>query len=65
MSLLRDVVKESPHFSEYQKPNLDICVTLWVQNLDGYNMLLIVTHLLYRLSNAMALKLHLEKCPEW
>ena len=42
MSLLRDVVKENPHFLQYQKPNFDICVTLWVQNLDGYNMLLIV-----------------------
>ena len=42
MSLLRDVVKENPHFSEYQKPIFHICVTRWVENLDVYNMFLIV-----------------------
>ena len=38
MSLLRDVVKENPHFSEHQKSIFDICLTRWVENLDGYNM---------------------------
>ena len=42
MSLLRDVVKENPHFLEHQKPIFDICFTRWVENLDGYNMFLIV-----------------------
>ena len=35
MSLLRDVVKKNPHFSENQKPIFAICVTRWVGNLDG------------------------------
>ena len=42
MSLLRDVVKENPHFLEHQKPIFDICFTRLVENLDGYNMFLIV-----------------------
>ena len=46
MSLLRDVVKENSYFSEHQKPIFDICVTGWVENLDGYNMFLIVYPLL-------------------
>ena len=42
MSLLRDVVKENPHFLEHQKPIFNICFTRLVENLDGYNMFLIV-----------------------
>ena len=42
LKLLRDVVKENPHFSEHHKPIFDICVTVWVKNVDGYNMFLIV-----------------------
>ena len=42
MSLLRDVVKENPHFLEHQKPIFNISFTRLVENLDGYNMFLIV-----------------------
>ena len=31
LKLLRDVVKENPHFSERHKPIFDICVTVWVK----------------------------------
>ena len=65
MSLLRDVVKENPHFSEHQKPIFDICVTRWVENLNGYNMFLIVYPFIIEALEVMALKLHLEKYPEW
>ena len=63
--LLRDVVKENPHFSEHQKPNFDVCVTRWVENVDGYNMFLIVYPFIIEAPEVMALKLHLEKYPEW
>ena len=65
MSLLRDVVKKNPHFSENQKPIFDICVTKWVENLDSYNMFLIVYLFTIEALEVMALKLHLEKYPEW
>ena len=65
MSLLRDVVKENPHFLEHQRPIFDICFTRWVKNLDGYNMFLIVYPFITEALEVMALKLHLEKYPEW
>ena len=65
MSLLRDVVKKNPHFSEHQKPIFDICVTRWVENLDGYNMFLIVYPFIIEALEVMALKLNLDKYPEW
>ena len=65
MSLLRDVVKNNPHFSEHQKPIFDICVTRWVENLNGYKMFLIVYAFIIEALEVMALKLHLEKYPEW
>ena len=65
MSLLRDVVKKNPHFSEHQKPIFDICITRWIENLDGYNMFLIVYPFIIEALEVMALKLHLEKYPEW
>ena len=64
MSLLRDVVENNPHFSEHQKPIFDICVIRWVENLDGYNMFLIVYAFIIEALEVMALKLHLEKYPE-
>ena len=65
MSLLRDVVKENPHFLEHQKPIFDICFTRWVENFDGYNMFLIVYPFIIEAVEDMALKLNLEKYPEW
>ena len=59
MSLLSGVVKENPHFSEHQKPIFDICVTRWVENLDGYNKFLIVYPFIIEALQVMALKLHL------
>ena len=65
MSLLRDVVKENPHFLEHQKPIFNICFTRLVENLDGYNMFLIVYPFIIEALEVMALKLNLEKYPEW
>ena len=65
MSLLRDVVKENPHFSEHQKSIFDICLTRWVENLDGYNMFLIVYPFIIDAVEVMELKLHLEKQRGW
>ena len=59
MSLLHDVVKENLHFLEHHKPIFDICVTRWVENLDGY-MFLIVYPFIIATLEIMALKLHLE-----
>ena len=64
-SLLRNVVENNPHFSEHPKPIFDICVIRWVENLDGYNMFLIVYAFIIEALEVMALKLHLEKYPEW
>ena len=65
MSVLRDVVKENPYFSEHKKTIFDICVTWWVKNLDGYNMILIIYRFIIEALQVMALKLHLENYPEW
>ena len=65
MSLLRDVVKENPRFLEHQKPIFDICFTRWVENFDGYNMFLIIYPFIIEALKIMALKLNLEKYPEW
>ena len=64
MSILRDVVKENPHFSEHQKPIFDISVTRWVENRDGYDVVLIVYPFIIETLEVMALKLNLEKYPE-
>ena len=64
MSLLRDVVKDNPHFSEHQKPIFDIGVTRWVESLDSYNMFLIVYPFIIEALEVLGLKLHLEKYPE-
>ena len=65
MSLLHDVVKEDIHFLKHQKPIFDICFTRWVENLDAYNMFLIVYPFIIEALDVMALKLHLEKYHEW
>ena len=39
--------------------------TRWVKNLDGYNMFLIVYPFIIEALKVMALKLPLEKYPEW
>ena len=41
MTLLREVVKQNPHYSRGQKVMFDLCVTRWVENLDGYSMFLV------------------------
>ena len=65
MSLLHDVVKENPHFLEHQKPVFDTCFTRWVENLDSYNMFLIVYPFIIEALDVMAIKLRLEKYPAW
>ena len=65
MRLLRGVVKKNPHFLKHQKLIIDICVTRWVEILDGYNMFLIVYLFITEAFEVVALKLHLERYTEW
>ena len=36
MKLLEEVVKQNPRYSS-QKVIFNVCITRWVENLDGYN----------------------------
>ena len=41
MNLLKEVVQQNQHFTPNQKVVFNVCVTRWVENLDGYNLFLL------------------------
>ena len=65
MTLLKKVVQQNKHFWENQKVIFDVCVTRWVENLDGYERFLRVYPYILETLEVIAHKLHLEKYPEW
>ena len=44
---------------------LDLCVTRWVDKLDGYSMFLVTLPFLVETLEAIGHKLHMEKYQEW
>ena len=54
---------QNPHFSRGQKVMFDVCVTRWVENMDGFNMFLVTYPYIVEALEVIAHKLHLEKYP--
>ena len=65
MNLLKDVVKQNPHYAKGQKVMFDLCVTRWVENLDGYNRFSVSLPFIIETLEVIGYKLHLEKYPDW
>ena len=65
ISLSHDVVKKKSTFLGTSETIFDICVTRWVENLDGYNTFLIVFPFIIEALEVIALKLYLQIYPEW
>ena len=65
MTLLKEVVKQNPHYARGQKVMFDLCVTRWVENLDGYSMFLVTLPFIVETLEVIGYKLHMEKCQEW
>ena len=65
MTLLKEVVKQNPHYGRGQKAMLDLCVTRWVENLDGYSMFLVTLPFIVETLEVIEYKLHMEKYQEW
>ena len=42
MTLMREVVAQNLKYAKGQKIVFNVCVTLWVDNLDGFSMFLII-----------------------
>ena len=64
MTLLEKVVKWNQHYRNGQKIVFDICLTRWVENVDGYERFLSdITYILEALE-VIAHKMHLEKYPD-
>ena len=43
----------------------DLCVTRWVENLDGYSMFLVTFPFIVETLEVIGYKLHMEKYQEW
>ena len=65
MTLLKEAVHQNTHFSCRQKVMFDVCVTRWVENLDGFNMFLVTYPYIVEALEVSAHKLYLEKYPAW
>ena len=48
-----------------QKVLFDLCVTRWVEHLDGYSMFLVTLPFIVETLDVTGHKLHLEKYQEW
>ena len=65
MTLLKEVVKQNPHYARGQKDMFDLCVTRWVEYLDGYSMFFVTLPFIVETLEAIGHKLHMEKYQEW
>ena len=65
MTLLKEVVKQNPHYARGQKVMVDLCVTRWVENLDGYSMFLVILPFIVETFEFIGYKLYLEKYQQW
>ena len=65
MTLPKEVVKQNPHYARGQKVMFDLCVTRWVQNLDGHSMFLVTMPFIVESLEDIGHKLHMEKYQEW
>ena len=65
MTLLKEFVKQNPLYARGQKVMFDLCVTRWVENLDGYSMFLVILPFIVEALEVIGPKLHMEKYQEW
>ena len=65
MALLQEVVQQNPNYSRQQKLIFDVCVTRWVENVDGYNQFLLAYPYIVETLEAISHKLLFEKYPSW
>ena len=65
MTLLRVVVMQNPNYSNCQKVIFDVCVTRWLENLDGFSMFLTTLPYIVETLEVIGYQLHLDKYPEW
>ena len=65
MTLLQEVVQQNPNYSRQQKVIFNVCITRWVENLDGYNQFLLAYPYIVEALEVISHKLHLEKYPNW
>ena len=59
MTLLKEVVKQNPHYARGQKYMFDLHVTRWVENLHGYSMLLITLPFIVEALEVIGYNLHM------
>ena len=68
MTLLQEVVQQNPNYSRQQKVIFNVCITRWVENLDGYNQFLLAYPYIAEALEVISDKLHLQKypnCRQW
>ena len=65
MALLQEVVQQNPIYSRQQKVIFNVCVTHWVENLDGYDQFLLAYPYIVETLEIISHKLYLEKNPNW
>ena len=64
MTLLQEVMQQTPNYLRQQKVIFNVCVTLWVENLDGYNQFLLAYPYIVEALEVISHKLNLEKYPD-
>ena len=64
MNLLKEVVQPNQHFTPNQVV-FNVCVTQWVEYLDGYSLFLLAYPYMVETLEVIAHKLHLAKYPNW
>ena len=65
MTLLNEVVRKQNETYGNRKVVFDICVTRWVENLDGYNMMLHTLPYIIEAFEVIALGFHIDEYPDW
>ena len=64
ISLLKKVMEGNQHYGNGQKIVFNICVTRWVENVDGYERFLSAIAYIVEALEVIAHKMHLEKYPD-
>lgn len=65
MTLLKQLGKQNPHYANGKNVMFSLCVTRWVENLDGYSMFLATLPVIIETLEVIDCKLNLAKYPDW
>ena len=65
ITLLQEVVQQNPNYSRQHKVIFNVCITRWVENLHGYNQVLLAYLYIVEALVAISHKLDFEKYPNW